>query len=45
MEAAGGKALALPLDIRSEEQVAEAMEKAASHFGGIDVLVNNAQCH
>ncbi|UTW64581.1 NAD(P)-dependent oxidoreductase [bacterium SCSIO 12741] len=42
IEAAGGKALALELDIRSEEQVAEAMEKTASKFGGIDVLVNNA---
>jgi citronellol/citronellal dehydrogenase len=42
IEAAGGKALALQLDIRSEEQVSEAVEKAAAHFGGIDILVNNA---
>lgn len=42
IEAAGGKALALEVDIRSEEQVSEAVEKAVAHFGGIDILVNNA---
>lgn len=42
IEAAGGKALALQLDIRSEEQVSEAVKKAVAHFGGIDILVNNA---
>ena len=42
IEAAGGKALALEVDIRSEEQVSEAVEKAVARFGGIDVLVNNA---
>ncbi len=42
MEAAGGQALALELDIRDEEQVAAAIEKTVSHFGGLDVLVNNA---
>ena len=42
IEAAGGKALALELDIRAEEQVRTAVEKAAEHFGGIDILVNNA---
>ena len=42
MEAAGGRALALVVDIRDEEQVASAVEKAAAAFGGIDVLVNNA---
>jgi citronellol/citronellal dehydrogenase len=42
VEAAGGKALALQLDIRDENAVAEAMKKAADHFGGIDILVNNA---
>jgi len=29
-------------DIRSEEQVKEAIEKAVARFGGIDILVNNA---
>lgn len=42
MEAAGGKALALVVDIRDEEQVSAAVEKAVAAFGGIDVLVNNA---
>ncbi len=42
VEAAGGKALAIQLDIRDEEASKEAMEKAAAHFGGIDALINNA---
>ncbi|MFT0625022.1 SDR family oxidoreductase [Ectopseudomonas guguanensis] len=42
VEAAGGKALALQLDVRDEQAVAAAMAKAAEHFGGIDALVNNA---
>ncbi len=42
MEEAGGKALAVPCDIRSDEQVAEAVEKAVATFGGIDIVVNNA---
>ena len=37
-----GKALAVACDIRDEEQVIEAVQKAISIFGGIDVLVNNA---
>jgi len=42
MEAAGGKALALPCDIRFEDQIQAAVEKAAETFGGIDILINNA---
>ena len=42
IEAAGGKALALQTDIRFEEQIEEAVRRAAEHFGGIDVLINNA---
>jgi citronellol/citronellal dehydrogenase len=42
IEAAGGKALPLQVDIREEEQVYGAVEKAIAAFGGIDVLVNNA---
>ena len=42
VEAAGGKALALAVDIREEEQVRDAVAKAVERFGGIDVLVNNA---
>jgi citronellol/citronellal dehydrogenase len=42
IEAAGGEALPLQCDIRFDEQVAEAMEKTAQRFGGVDILVNNA---
>ncbi len=42
VEAAGGRALAIQLDVRDETQVRDALEKAASHFGGIDAVVNNA---
>jgi len=42
IEKAGGKALPLVVDVRDEKQVAEAMEKTASRFGGIDIVVNNA---
>src|SRR5690606_37119019 len=42
VEAAGGKALALQLDVRDEHAVKAAMARAAEHFGGIDALVNNA---
>jgi len=42
MEAAGGKALAVKVDVRDEEQVKAAVQKAVEAFGGIDILVNNA---
>ena len=42
IEAAGGKALPLVVDIRFEDQVYRAVEQAVRHFGGIDILVNNA---
>jgi len=42
IEAAGGKALAVACDIRFEDQVLRAVERAVGAFGGIDVLVNNA---
>jgi len=42
IEAAGGKALPLVVDVRSEEQVYDAVERAVAKFGGIDILVNNA---
>jgi citronellol/citronellal dehydrogenase len=40
--AAGGQALAIQLDVRDERAIDAAVSQAASHFGGIDVLVNNA---
>ena len=42
IEAAGGKALAVQVDIRDEAQIAEGVARAVEHFGGIDILVNNA---
>lgn len=42
IEAAGGRALPLQVDVREEDQVRAAMAKTAEHFGGIDMLVNNA---
>ncbi len=42
VEAAGGKALALKLDVQDDSGVHAAMKQAADHFGGIDCLVNNA---
>jgi citronellol/citronellal dehydrogenase len=42
VEAAGGKALALQVDVRDEVAVREALAKAHEHFGAIDALINNA---
>lgn len=42
IEAAGGKALPLVVDVREEESVASAIAKTAETFGGIDIVVNNA---
>jgi len=40
--AAGGQALAIQMDARDENAITAAVEQAAAHFGGIDILVNNA---
>ena len=42
IEAAGGKALPVQVDIRNEEQIIAAVQKAVDTFGGIDVVINNA---
>ncbi len=42
IEAAGGKALPLVVDVRDENSVAAAIDAAVARFGGIDILVNNA---
>ena len=42
IEAAGGQALPLVVDVRDEANVQEAVDKAAAQFGGIDICVNNA---
>uniref|UniRef100_A0A182PLF1 Hydroxysteroid dehydrogenase-like protein 2 n=1 Tax=Anopheles epiroticus TaxID=199890 RepID=A0A182PLF1_9DIPT len=42
IEAAGGKALPCIVDVRSEQDVRAAVQKAVQTFGGIDIVVNNA---
>jgi citronellol/citronellal dehydrogenase len=42
IEKAGGKALAIQLDVRDDAAIIEAVKRAAQAFGGIDILVNNA---
>jgi citronellol/citronellal dehydrogenase len=42
IEAAGGRALPLVVDVRDEEAVVSALAKGAETFGGIDIVVNNA---
>jgi len=42
IEKAGGRALPIKLDVRDDEAIAGAVEKAAGHFGGLDILINNA---
>lgn len=42
VEKAGGRALAIKMDVRDEESVQAAVAQAAEHFGGIDILINNA---
>ena len=39
---AGGRALALQLDVGDEAAVVAAVNRAAGEFGGLDILVNNA---
>ena len=42
IEAAGGKALPLVVDVRDEARVEAAVEEAVATFGGLDILINNA---
>ena len=42
IQAAGGKALPLVVDVRDEEAVKGAIEKTVETFGGLDIVVNNA---
>jgi citronellol/citronellal dehydrogenase len=42
IEAAGGRALPLVVDIRDEAQVDAAVAQTVTAFGGLDILVNNA---
>ena len=42
IEAAGGQALPLIVDVRDEASVQSAVDRTAADFGGIDICVNNA---
>lgn len=42
IEKAGGKALPVQCDIRYEDKIQAAVDKAVAHFGGIDIVINNA---
>jgi len=42
VEQAGGSALAIPLDVRDDAAITAAVRQVVAHFGGIDILVNNA---
>ena len=42
IEAAGGRALPLAVDVRDEAAVRGALDETALQFGGIDIVVNNA---
>jgi citronellol/citronellal dehydrogenase len=42
MEAAGGQALPLVVDVRDEASVMAAVDQTVARFGGIDICVNNA---
>ena len=39
---AGGDALPMVCDIRDEDKVRDAVNKAVEHLGGIDICINNA---
>ena len=39
---AGGRAIAIPCDVRDPEQVKRLIEETVAAFGGVDVLYNNA---
>jgi citronellol/citronellal dehydrogenase len=42
IEKAGGRALALAVDVRDDSAVQAALEQTAATFGGIDIVINNA---
>jgi citronellol/citronellal dehydrogenase len=42
IEKAGGRALPVVVDVRDEDAVKAAIDKTATTFGGVDIVVNNA---
>lgn len=45
IEAAGGRAIALPADVCREAEISAAVQSAEQMFGGLDVAVANAAVH
>ena len=42
LKAAGGKAVAMPTDVKDKEQVKNLVDTAVKEFGRVDVMLNNA---
>lgn len=42
IQAAGGQALALQLDVRDDQAIAACLAATVERFGGLDILINNA---
>ena len=42
IQAAGGRALAVPTDVRDEEAIRNLVERTVEEFGRVDILINNA---
>ena len=42
MEAAGSRALAIPMDVADASQIKTGFQQTLAHFGKLDILVNNA---
>jgi NAD(P)-dependent dehydrogenase (short-subunit alcohol dehydrogenase family) len=42
IQSRGGEAMSVTVDVRDEEQVRTLVEQTVAHFGGLDVLINNA---
>jgi citronellol/citronellal dehydrogenase len=42
IEKAGGRALAVRMDMREPESIAEGVKRTVEHFGRLDIVVNNA---
>ena len=42
IEDSGGKALCIPTDIADEKQIQELVRQTISHFGRLDIVINNA---
>lgn len=38
----GGEALPLELDVRDDQRIEAVVKEAVAHFGGLDILINNA---